>query len=410
MSKLVAPLAVFAAVLAAMVALNDGATTPPALSASSGSNSAAAYAARADGYLTRARETGDASLYAAAERAVAAALRRDSRNVTALVGAATLAGLRHDFRGQLRYGLRARRAAPALASPLTVVADAQLELGRYPDAARTAQMLVNRKPGLPAYARVSYYRELTGQPAGAARAMRFAASAGGSPQSSAYVRALLGDLELARGRLGTARAAYRDALRDVPSYPQALTGLARVSAGRGNLAKAIVLLRRSTERLPLTTSLTLLGEAEVAAGRARAGRRHLAAAGKVHEADIAGGGLPDAEAVLFEANHGSRARAVRLGRNVFRRAPSIRSADALGWALTRNGRPVAGYRWARRALRTGSRDPMFRVHAAVAARQAGYRAAVVRHERLAMRGAPALSPSLRSYVGTKRPTVGRNVR
>ena len=398
LSKLVAPLAVFAAVLVAMVALNDGATTPPALSAGGAPKTAAAYAAQADDYLTRARETADASLYAAAERAVTAALRRDSGNVGALVGAATLAGLRHDFRGQLRYGLRARRAAPALASPLTVITDAELELGRYARAARTAQRLVNWKPGLPGYARVSYYRELTGDPAGAARAMRFAASAGGSPQSAAYVRALLGDLELARGRLDAARAAYRDALRDVPSYPQALTGLARLSVARGDLDEAAALLRRSTDRLPLTTSLTLLGETELAAGRARAGRRHLAAAREMHAADIAGGGFPDAEAVLFEANHGSEARAVRLGRSVFRRAPSIRSADALGWALTSAGRPAAGYRWARRALRTASRDPMFRLHAAVAARRSGLPGAARAHLEVARPGEAALSPALRPLL------------
>jgi hypothetical protein len=183
----------------------------------------------------------------------------------------------------------------------------------------------------------------------------------------------------------------------VPSSPQALTGLARLSAARGDLGEAAALLRRSTDRLPLTTSLTLLGETEVAAGRPRAARGHLAAAREMHAADVAGGGLPDAEAVLFEANHGSRARAVRLGRQVFARAPSIRSADALGWALTRAGRPAVGYRWAQRALRTGSRDPMFRVHAAVAARRVGYRAAAARHERLALRGMPALSPGLRSF-------------
>jgi tetratricopeptide (TPR) repeat protein len=417
MSKLIAPLAVFGAVLVAMVALNNGATTPPALSAGgdlgrpSGNpvrdakvavratpDSAQAYAALASAYLTRARETGDASLYAGAERAVTAALRRDPGDVGALVGAATLAGLRHDFRGQLRYGLRAQRAAPALASPLTVIADAELELGRYADAARTAQRLVNRKPGLPAYARVSYYRELTGDPAGAARAMRFAASAGGSPQSSAYVRALLGDLELGRGRARAARAAYRDALRDVASYPQALTGLARLSAARGDLDEAAALLRRSTKRLPLTTSLTLLGETELAAGRERGARRHLAAARAMHAADVAGGGMPDAEAVLFEANHGSPMRAVALGRRVFRRAPSIRSADALGWALTRAGRPATGYSWARRALRTASRDPMFRLHAAVAARRAGLPAAAAAHRALARRGAAALSPALRSLL------------
>jgi tetratricopeptide (TPR) repeat protein len=413
---LLLPLAVFGAVLAAMAALNQGAPSPPVLSAggdigrASGNpvrdakeavraapGSAAARAALANAYLVRARETGDASLYAGAERAVQAALRRDPRDVRALVGAATLAGLRHDFRGQLRHGLEAARVEPELASPLTVIVDAQLELGSYMDAARTAQKLVNLKPGLPAYARVSYYRELTGDPGGAVRAMRLAASAGGSPQSAAYVRALLGDLELARGRIAAARTAYRDALRDVPSYPQALTGLARVDAARGNLGGAAARLRRSTERLPLTTSLTLLGEVELVAGRPQAAAGHLGAAREMHAADIAGGGLPDAEAVLFEANHGSPARAVKLGRQVFRRAPSIRSADALGWALTRAGRPRPGYAWAQRALRTGSRDPMFRLHAAVAARRVGLGAAE-RHMLVARRGAAALSPALRELL------------
>jgi tetratricopeptide (TPR) repeat protein len=412
-----APLAVFGAVLAAMVALNTSATPPPALTAGgdigrpSGNpvrdakmavraapDSADARAALAGAYLVRARETGDASQYAGAERAVKAALTRDPSNVSGLIGAATLAGLRHDFGGQLRYGLEATRVQPDLASPLTVVADAQLELGRYDDAARTAQRLVNLKPSLPAYARVSYYRELTGDPAGAVRAMRLAASAGGSPQSAAYVRALLGDLELARGRVAAARYAYLDALRDVPLYPQALTGLARIEAAGGELDRAAALLRRSTRRLPLTASLTLLGEVQLAARRERTGAVHLRAARDMHAADVAGGGLPDAEAVLFEANHGSPPKAVELGRRVFRRAPSIRSADALGWALTRAGHPERGLGWARRALRTGSRDPMFHAHAAVAARRAGDPAAGARHARIARRGAPALSPGLRPLL------------
>ena len=117
-------------------------------------DSADAYALLGDAYVTRARATGDPSLYARADRVLNGALRRDPRNVAALVGAGTLAGLRHDFREQLRLGLAARRVAPALARPYTVIADAQIELGRYSDAARSIQRLVDIKPGLPAYARV----------------------------------------------------------------------------------------------------------------------------------------------------------------------------------------------------------------------------------------------------------------
>jgi tetratricopeptide (TPR) repeat protein len=412
LSKLIAPLAVFGAVLVAMVALNDGATTPPALSAGgdlgrpsgdavadaqatvrAAPASASGYAALGEAYLGRARSTGDPGFYSRAGRAFGAALRREPGDVGALVGAGTLAGLRHDFRAQLRVGEAALKEAPGLARPLTVIADAQIELGRYDEAASTIQRLVDLKPSLPAYARVSYYRELTGDPAGAVKAMRFAVSAGGGPEASAYVQTLLGDLELGRGRTGAARAAYRAALRDQPNFPQALTGLARVSAAAGDLRSAAARLRRSTNLVPLTTSLVLLAETERALGDRRAARGDLAAARVQHAMLRASRTLPDAEAVLFEANHGSPARAVRLGRRVWGSAPSIRSADALGWALTRAGDARGGLHWARRALRTGSRDPLFRLHAGVAALRVGLRDESARHLALALKGEAALSPA-----------------
>jgi tetratricopeptide (TPR) repeat protein len=411
--RLVAPLAVFGAVLGVMVALTGGATSPPALSAGAdlgrpsgdplqdaraavraAPGSVDAYALLGDAYVTRARATGDPSLYARADRVLGTALRRDPRNVAALVGAGTLAGLRHDFREQLRLGLAAKQVAPALARPYTVIADAQIELGRYSDAARSIQRLVDLKPGLPAYARVSYYRELTGDQAGAVRAMRFAASAGGAPESLAYVQALTGNLELARGRSGAARDAYMASLRTVPGYSDALEGLARVDAARGDLRGSAARLRRLAPKRPPARALAFLAELELAVGHPRAARRQLTAARAQFARDRAGGGLPDAEAVLLEANHGSAARAVRLGHRVWRAKPSIRSADALGWALTRAGRPREGLTWARRALRTGSVDPMIRAHAGLTARRAGRAREAQRQLRLAASGAAALSPAL----------------
>ena len=80
-----------------------------------------------------------------------------------------------------------------------------------------------------------------------------------------------------------------------------------------------------------------------------------------------------------------------MGRAVWRAAPSVRSADALGWALTRSGRPAAGLRWADEALRLGSRDPLFRFHAGIAAAATG-RPEAAADLRLALRGRGMLSP------------------
>jgi tetratricopeptide (TPR) repeat protein len=444
--RVLAPVAVFAAVLAVLLAASRGEAPAPPLAdpgAPTGDSvadyqravraapgSGAAYAGLGEAYLARGRESGDPGLYTRAERAFDAALRREPDHLGALIGTGTLAGLRHGFAEQLRIGRRAVRQGPQLARPYTVVADAQIELGRYEAAAATIQRLVDRKPGLASYARASYFRELSGDQAGAVEAMRLAASAGGTPENVAYVQALLGDLELARGRVVAARAAYTAALRSLPGYPAGLVGLARVDASGGDPGRAAVRLRGAAERLPLPRTLTLLaeveralgndadaraalaaaraqmavigGEAAQAAAAAEASRGGPAQASQGGAAEASRGGpawpaaapqvLPDAEAVLFAADHGSPAAAVRLGRRVWRSAPSVRSADALGWALVRAGRPRAGYAFARRALRLGSRDPLFRLHAGVAAGEAGLAAPAARHLAVAARGRAALSP------------------
>jgi hypothetical protein len=75
----------------------------------------------------------------------------------------------------------------------------------------------------------------------------------------------------------------------------------------------------------------------------------------------------------------------------------VRSADALGWALQRSGRPREGLRWARRALELGSRDPAFLAHAGLAARAAGD-ARDARRWLAAARRSRALSPFLAAEV------------
>jgi tetratricopeptide (TPR) repeat protein len=414
--KLAAPLAVFAALLAVLALVNRSPSVPGRADVSGSSSSSArarvdslqqaikaepgnteAYAELGDAYLQRARETADPSYYARARRAFDAALRRDPRSVTATIGAGTLANLRHDFRWGLRLGRRARRLAPGLARPDTVIADAQIELGRYAAAERTLQRLVDLKPSLGSYARVSYFRELTGDQPGAIEAMRLAASAGGAPESVAYVRTLLGDLELQRS-VPAARRAYREALAAVPSYPQAEAGLARIQIARGRLDPAAARLRAVAAVLPTPTHLILLAEADLARGDRTAGRRDLAVVRAQQRLLRSAGAVPDAETVLFEANHGDPRAGVRLGRRVWRSAPSIRSADALGWALTRSGRPSEGLAWSERALSLGSRDPLFRFHAGAAAAVAGRPGAARRDLRLALAGRAALPPGATDRV------------
>jgi len=228
------------------------------------------------------------------------------------------------------------------------------------------------KPTLATYSRISYYRELGGDLDGAVGAMRLAVSAGsGSAEGAAYVQALLGNLELDRGRYDAAERAYREALAGDPSYPAAEAGLARLDAGRQRYSPAIRRYRQVVERIPLPEYAVGLAETEQAAGKVAAARRDYA----VVQAEVrllrANGVNTDVDLALFEANHGGPARAVRLGRRAWASAPSVRSADAYSWALYKANRIGPARRYSERAMRLGSRDPYFLYHAGMIAQRAG---------------------------------------
>jgi tetratricopeptide (TPR) repeat protein len=332
-------------------------------------------ASLAEAYLQRVRETGDPSFYARAEGVLGT-----PRTTDGLATAGELALARHDFKGALALG----RSAGTVGAPIRV--DALVELGRYGEAERELQRTIDRKPNLSAYARVSYLRELYGDLPGAAAAMRLAVTAGGpAVENVAYVSALLGELERRRGRTAAARGAFRGALAAVPGFAAAEAGLARLDAERRGLGAAIARLRRVVERLPLPEYVVALGEAELAAGRTTAGRRDLALVAAEQRLQRAAGVDVDVELAVFEADHGSPERALALARRAWQAAPSVRSADALGWALTRAGNPEEGLRWARRALRLGTLDPLWRAHAGLSALAAGKRAEGRRQLRIALR-------------------------
>ncbi len=323
-------------------------------------------------YRQRLRETGDPAFYTRAAGVLAPALAAHPRDPYVLTEAGLLALGRHDFRGALELGRRARAAAPDLVAPSAVLVDAQVELGRYGAAERELQHMVDRKPNLASYARVSYLRELHGDLQGAAEAMRLAVAAGGPAlENRAFVLSQLGELERQQGHTAAARRAFEAALEAVKGHPGATAGLARLAAAHGDLPAAIAGYRRIVDRLPLPEYVIGLGEAELAAGRTADGERDLALVG-AEERLLQGAGVnTDVELAVYEADHGDRRRAVALARRAWAAAPSVRAADSLGWALTRSGDPRAGLRWAHRALRLGSVDPVWRMHAGLAALAAG---------------------------------------
>jgi len=319
-------------------------------------------------WYQHARETYDPSDYARADEALARRLALLPDDPEALIGQGTVALARHRFADALDLGTRARDLAPANPRAWGVVGDALVELGRYPDALDAVQHMVDLRPDLGSYSRVSYQRELRGDLDGAIDAMERAVIAGGpQTENTEYVRVLLGNLWMIDGDLDHAEASYDASLAHAPGFVHALAGLGRVRAARGDLAGAIELLGTATDAVPAPELLITLGELQEAAGRTTDAQATYDLVRDIETLFAANGVVVDLDLALFEADHGDPTTAVELARGAWTDTPTVRAADALGWALLRAGRPDEARPWAERALALGSLEPSYLFHAGLIA-------------------------------------------
>ena len=143
--------------------------------------------------------------------------------------------------------------------------------------------------------------------------------------------------------------------------------------------------------MPLPEYVIALGEAEEASGDATAAKGDFGLAGVETRLFKANGVVVDLELALFEADHGDRADALALAKAAYAERHTVRTADALAWALYRSGDTAAALKRAHEATRLGSRDPLIRYHAGMIEAAAGQRAAARSDLRLALKLDPGFS-------------------
>jgi tetratricopeptide (TPR) repeat protein len=309
-------------------------------------------------YQLRARETADAVYLSRSEKALRRALALAPTDPTATGGLASLALSRHEFRQALLLARRARALAPQSARPLALLGDALVELGRYDEAFRSFDRMASLKPNLVSYSRVSYGRELIGDVAGAAEAMRFALdAAAGQREALAWTHTQLGKLYWSHGRVRAAERQYRAALAGLPGYVYALDALAQVEVARGQLRRAIALERRAAEAVPLPQFIGSLGDLYRTVGDEAAAQEQYALIGVIERLLKANGVRTDLETALFNIDHGIRLpETLALARASYADRPSIDGDDVLAWALARNDRCGGALHYSKRALRLGTLD------------------------------------------------------
>jgi tetratricopeptide (TPR) repeat protein len=352
-------------------------------------------------YQQRARETADSAYYPRAEEALRRAVSLRDADYLTFTGLAALAASRHRFADARRLAERAIRLNPASAEARGILGDALVELGRYREAFDAFERMASLKPGLAAYARISYARELLGRTRAAVKTMELAVRAGaGNAENAAWTLVQLGNLDFDTGRPLPAERAYREALARYPGYVKAQAGLARVEAARGRWDAAVGLYRRALDAVPLPEYAVGLAETLAAAGRDREARDAYRLVAVIQRVFAANGVRTDLETALVDLDrgrdvHGALARA----REAYDERRSIEAEDVLAWALLRNGHCHAARRHSERALRLGTHDALKLFHRAAIEECLGRPAAARSFAARALAANPQFS--LR-YAGTAR--------
>ena len=335
---------------------------------------AESYAQLGLAYLQKARITADPSYYPKAHGVLRRSLELDPNdNVNALVGMGALAGARHKFSEQLRWGRRAVDTSPYSSFAHGIVADALIELGRYSPAGESLQRMVNIRPDLASFSRISYLSELRGDVRGAIAGMRRAAQSGGAfGDGAAWARFQLGELYLSIGKVGAAAKEFSRASQIAPDYYLPQVGLGRVAAARGDLGRAVSIYSQVVDRYPAPIYVMELGNLLARTGDAAGARRNYRLVRVQQRLAEAAGVVSDVELTLFYADHGLQpAKTLRRARRQYAERPSIRVADALAWSLYANGRYAEARRYAEEALRLGTKDALYLFHAGMIASRLG---------------------------------------
>ncbi|MFF0372653.1 tetratricopeptide repeat protein [Micromonospora sp. NPDC005087] len=317
-------------------------------------------------YVQQGRITGDPSYYSKADGALRRSLELQSTtNWKAMVGTAALANARHDFTAGRDWGRRAEALNPHSGSVHGVLVDALTELGDYDGARIQLQRMLDVEPGVAAFTRASYNFEQRGLVAAARDALNRALAQASSPADRAFCRYYLGELAFHNGDPQLALREYDAGLTADPTYQQLYAGRGKARAALGQSAEALADYARAVQALPLPELLIEYGDLLTAAGKPAQARQQYDLVAAARQLSAVNGISDHLTQATYLADHGQPAEALTEAQAEWSTRRTVLTADALAWALHRNGRDAEALDYSLQATRLGWRNATFYYHRAV---------------------------------------------
>ena len=336
----------------------------------------------------RARETSDPAYYQQARQELARSLELEPENYGALrIDVWALLG-QHEFARALEGARRLEELAPDDLLVAAFLTDALVELGRYEEAAESAQWLLDLRPGaIPGLTRAAYLRELHGYVEGAAELLQQALdrTPPRETEDRAWLLVQLARLERGRGLLEAAERTLEQAFELFPGYHHALAELGRLRLDQGRPSDAVEAFERRYDAAPHPENLADLADALEAAGRTSQAREAYRRFEALAASERASADNSNHELVFYYADVAERpAEALAVAREELERRRDVFTRQAYAWALYRSGELSEALAALEPPLALGLRDVDLYYRAGVIAAATGDERAAAAHWRRAL--------------------------
>jgi len=317
-------------------------------------------------YIQKARESNDPEFYDLAEDALERAIDMDESNFLAMAELGSVYLSRHHFKEALDLSQKALEINPYSTYTYGVIVDAQIELGMYDEAIENVQKMINLRPDLSSYSRVSYIREMKGDIQGAIDAMKSAITAGSpNTENTAWCRVQLGNLFYNKGDIETAEKIFQFIIKDYPNYIHGYGGLAKIEVFKKNYSEAIKLYTQALEKNSLPEYLIALGDLYFLNGEKEKSEELYQKVKFITTMFKEKGVDTDLELALFNADHNRNLKESLedAEETLEKGSKSIKTYHVLAWTNYKLGNFDEAEKNIQQALRLGTKDPLMFFHA-----------------------------------------------
>ena len=346
-----------------------------------------AYNALALALSRRARETSDVKFYAQAEQTLKKSFEISPDNFDGKRIEVWLLLGKHEFGAAREEALKLNKRMPDDVMVYGFLTDANVELGNYDEAEKSAQLMLDLRPGnSPGVTRAAYLRELFGDVDGALELMNMAleSTSPSEVEDAAWIRTQMAHLQLSVGRLADAQKNLQQALGMFPGYHYALGNLGKLRIAQKRYDEAVQLLQARYQAAPHAENLYDFAEALQLAGKIGEAKKAFAEFEQKSLVETNRADNSNRELIFYYADHAREPlKALEVANREFARRHDVYTLDSYAWALHVNGRDQEARKQIEAALAVGIRDAKMIGHASDIALATGDRAGAEKYLRQA---------------------------